>query len=157
MYLKYSVGQNFRARVFLQLLCAAFLIDVCIAADDPPVAHQYRVIKPIYLMGVYNSLNDRRIAPDAASAYLNIRRYYDTVWVAFQDEVPIGTIISVTAIAPRKLWSVFSDPRYLVRLEPDISRGLEVILRLDAGLEGSLDGLNPSLFQLVQPASQPGR
>ena len=37
--------------------------------------------------------------------------------------------------------------RYFVRLDPDLSRGLDIILELNRGIEGSLDGLNPELFE----------
>ena len=46
-----------------------------------------------------------------------------------------------------KVWHLpFLARRYIIRLDPDVSQGLEVILELNTGLEGSLDGLNPELF-----------
>jgi hypothetical protein len=66
--------------------------------------------------------------------------------VAFQYEVPAGTIMTIVGSAP-KVWSLpFFADRYFVQLDPDLSRGLDVILELNRGIEGNLDGLNPELF-----------
>jgi hypothetical protein len=49
---------------------------------------------------------------------------------------------------PTKVWHLpYRVTRYVVRLEPDPSQGLEVELTLDRGIEGSLDGLNAQLFE----------
>ena len=98
-------------------------------------------------MGSYSSLNDRRISPDAAKAALHARRFYDTAWVAFQDDIPIGTVVTIVAPAPKR-WGAADN--YLIRLHPDLSRGLQVELSLDRGLEGQLNGLNPEKFERVE-------
>lgn len=73
-------------------------------------------------------------------------RYYEKASVAFQCEVPTGTIMTIIGPAP-KVWHLpFLANRYFVRLDPDLSRGLDVVLELNRGIDGSLDGLNPELF-----------
>ncbi len=41
----------------------------------------------------------------------------------------------------------FIANQYFIQLDPDLSRGLDVELELNRGIEGSLDGLNPELFE----------
>ena len=110
---------------------------------------KYEFIRPIYLSGVYKSLNDRRIEKDAATAYLQAEKYAKTSWVAFQCEVRAGTIMTIVGRAPKVWYLPFLPRRYYVKLEPDVSRGLDVILELDRGLEGDLDGLNQELFRKI--------
>lgn len=54
----------------------------------------------------------------------------------------------MTIIEPApKVWHLpFTADRYFVRLTPDFSRGLDIVIALHIGLDGSLDGLNPALF-----------
>lgn len=97
-------------------------------------------------MGVFDSLNDRRISKDTARAYLHDERYANKSIVAFQDEVPAGTIMTIIGPAP-KVWHLFFFPdRYFVKLKPDLSRGLDIIIELNRGMEGNLDGLNSKIF-----------
>ncbi|BBJ23509.1 hypothetical protein W01_14360 [Candidatus Nitrotoga sp. AM1P] len=66
--------------------------------------------------------------------------------MAFQNEVPVGTIMTIIGPAPRVWHLPFFANRYFVRLDPDVSRGLDVVLELNRGIEGGLDGLNSELF-----------
>lgn len=118
-------------------------------AEEIQPGNRYKVIKPIYLSAAYKSLNDRRINRDAARAYLESTEYAKTAWVAFQCAVPIGTVMTIVGPAP-KVWHLpFLANRYFVRLDPDMSRGLDVILELNRGIEGDLDGLNRELFSKI--------
>jgi hypothetical protein len=55
-------------------------------------------------------------------------------------------MMTIIGTAP-KVWSLpFFAKRYFVRLDPDLSGGLDVIVELSGGIEGTLDGLNPELF-----------
>lgn len=139
------------SRVVLAMLvaCAAFC-QGSLAGELPQAGSRYTIVRPMYLMATYDSLNDRRVSRETARAYLHSARYYERSWVAFQSEVPAGTIMTVLGPAP-KVWHVpFSADRYLVRLQPDPSRGLDVVLELDRGVEGSLDGLNAETFRRVE-------
>ena len=118
-------------------------------AEKIQPGNRYKVIKTIYLSAAYKSLNDKRISRDAARAYLESTEYAKTAWVAFQREVSIGTVMTIVGPAP-KVWHLpFLANRYFVRLDPDISRGLDVILELNRGIEGDLDGLNRELFSKI--------
>ena len=97
-------------------------------------------------MAVYDSLNNRQISRETARAYLHSKEYAQKSWVAFQCEVPVGTIMTIIGLAPKSWYRPFSANRYFVRLDPDQSRGLDVELELNRGIEGSLDGLSPELF-----------
>lgn len=120
------------------------------ASEEPQPENRYEIIKPMYLMAVYDSLNDRRLSRETARAYLHSTRYYDKSWVAFQVEVPAGTIMTIIGSAP-KVWHLpFRADRYFVRLDPDISQGLDVLLELNRGVEGNLDGLNSELFRRME-------
>lgn len=107
---------------------------------------QYQVIKPVYIMATFNNLNNRVLSKETARAYLHSTEYYNKSEVAFQVEVPTGTVITIVNSAP-KVWSIpFFADRYFVQLSPDYSRGLDVVLELNRDIEGTLDGLNPELF-----------
>ena len=104
-------------------------------------------MRPLYLMAVYDDLNNRKLSRETARAYLHPMQYYEKSYVAFQSEVPIGTTMTVIGPVP-KVWHLpFFASRYAVRLDPDLSRGLDVILELNRGIEGDMDGLNSELFR----------
>jgi hypothetical protein len=116
------------------------------AGEELQSGSRYKIVKPVYLMAVYDSLNNRQLSRETARAYLHSMQYYNKAEVAFQCEVPVGTIMTIIGPAP-KIWHIpFFANRYFVRLDPDVSRGLDVVLELNRGIEGSLDGLNPELF-----------
>jgi len=119
-------------------------------AEDLQLGNRYKIVQSIYLMAVYNSLNNKQFSRETARAYLHVKRYYNKSWVAFQCEVPKGTVMTIIRPAP-KVWSLpFFANRYFVQLDPDLSRGLDVVLELNRGIEGNLDGLNPELFSRME-------
>ena len=130
----------------LLTVISAIFFGLSYASEEPQPGERYKIVRPLYLMAAYNSLNDRQVSRETARAYLHSLRYYNKSWVAFQCEVPGGTIMTIIGPAP-KVWHLpFFANRYFVRLDPDLSRGLDVILELNRGIEGSLDGLNSELF-----------
>lgn len=137
-----------RASIAFSLLTviSAIFFSLSYASEEPQPGDRYKIVRPLYLMAVYNSLNNKQLSRETARAYLHSMRYYNKSWVAFQCEVPVGTIMTIIGPAP-KVWHLpFFANRYFVRLDPDLSRGLDVVLELNRGIEGSLDGLNPELF-----------
>ena len=145
-------------RKFMQVsipftLLIVFLVNFCglaHASDELQIGVQYKIVKPVYLMGVFNSLNNRKLSSATARAYLHSTKYYEKSEVAFQYEVPVGTVITFIGSVQKVWYLPFSVNQYLVRLDPDLSSGLDVVLKLNRGLEGSLDGLNPGLFTRVK-------
>jgi hypothetical protein len=130
----------------LFVVIGTIFCGIIYASQELQPGSRYKIIRPLYLMAVYDSLNNRQLSRETARAYLHSEYYYNKSWVAFQCEVPAGTIITIIGPAP-KVWHLpFFADRYFVRLDPDPSRGLEVILELNRGIEGNLDGLNPGLF-----------
>jgi hypothetical protein len=118
----------------------------CCASEEPLPGSRYKIVRPVYLAAEYFSLNNRQVSRETARAYLESKQTYQKSWVAFQCEVPVGTIMTIIGPAP-KVWSLpFFANRYFVRIDPDLSRGLDVVLELNRGIEGNLDGLNPELF-----------
>ena len=108
--------------------------------------NRYRIVGPVYSSGVYRSLNNRQLNRQMAFGSLSAVRFSGPE-VAFQCEVPLGTIMTIVDSAP-KVWHLpFLANRYFVRLDPDLSRALDVDLELNRGIEGSLDGLNPAIFR----------
>jgi len=97
-------------------------------------------------MAVYDSLNNKTLSRATAKAFLNSEQYYKKSFVAFQCEVPVGTTVTIIGIAPKVWYFPWLARSYLVRLDPDLSHGLDVIVELNRGIEGSLDGLNPNVF-----------
>jgi hypothetical protein len=122
------------------------LIQLGCAHDDLQTGSRYVIVQPMYLMAVYDSLDQKEISKETARAYLHAVQYYDKSDVAFQREVPAGTIVTVLRPAP-KVWALpFLANRYFVTLEPDVSRGLDIVIELDRGIKGEMNGLNPELF-----------
>ena len=141
-------AQIIRASIafILSTAITAIVCDPSYANEKLRPGNQYKIVRPVYLMAVYDDLNKRQISRETARAYLHSKRYYDKAEVAFQCEVPAGTIMTIVGPAP-KVWHLpFMANRYFVQLDPDPSRGLEVVLALNRGIEGSLDGLNSELF-----------
>jgi hypothetical protein len=129
----------------LMLIVSVFSCKPSYAEEMHP-GNRYKVVRPLYLMGVYDNLNNRTLSKETAKAYLHSQRYAKKAAVAFQCEIPVGTTMTIIGDAP-KVWSLpFLARRYFVRLEPDPSRGLDVIVELNGGMEGNLDGLNPDTF-----------
>jgi len=139
--------------------CIAFTLFAMIStifygqsyAEGPQPENRYKIVKPAYLIAAYESLNNRQVSRETAFAYLRPRQSPKRAWLAFQSEVPIGTIMTIIGPAPKpEVWHFpFFFKRYsvyLVRLAPDLSRGLDVMLELSLGMEGSLDGLIPEFF-----------
>jgi len=105
----------------------------------------YKIIGPVYFSGVYRDLNNRQLNRQMAVGSLTAVRFSGPE-VAFQHIVPVGTNMTIVGPAP-KVWHLpFLANQYFVRLNPDLSRGLDVILELNRGIEGDMDGLNPELF-----------
>jgi hypothetical protein len=126
----------------LFIVTNSIFCGISYASEQPQPGNRYNVIKPVYLVAGYYSLNNRQISRETARAYLESEKIHKRSWMAFQCEVPTGTIMTIIGPAP-KVWHLpFFANRYFVRLDPDLSRGLDVVLELNRGIEGSLDGLN---------------
>lgn len=130
----------------LLIMLGSSIFGVIQESDGLHPGARYKIIQPVYVMGIYNSLNNRKLSKKTARAYLHLKRYYEKSEVAFQYEVPTGTIMTIIGATPKVWYLPFMANRYLVQLDPDLSSGLEVVLELNRGIEGSLDGLNPELF-----------
>jgi hypothetical protein len=100
----------------------------------------------MYLSGIYNQLNNRQLNKQTAIGSLTAVQFSGPE-VGFQCKVPIGTIMTIIGPAPKRLPLFFYADRYFVRIDPDLSRGLDVVFELNRGIEGNLDGLNPELFE----------
>jgi hypothetical protein len=130
-----------RATIAFMLFTASstFFCDLSYAGEQPQPENRYKVIGPVYLSGVYRNLNNRQLNKQMAVGSLTAVRFSGPE-VAFQCIVPVGTIMSIIGPAPRVWYLPFLANQYFVRLEPDLSRGLDVILELSRGIEGSLMG-----------------
>lgn len=127
-------------------IMAAMFSSGSIANDGPQPGGQYKIIGKVYLNGVYENLNDRRVSKETARVYVSSVRVGKRAWMAFECLIPRGTIITFIGPAP-KIWGLpFGASRYFVRLDPDFSRGLDVVIALKTGLDGDIDGLNSQLF-----------
>ena len=119
--------------------------DVGYANEELQPGNQYKIIGPVYLSGIYRKLNNRQLNKQAAFGSLTAVQFSGPE-VGFQCRVPEGTIMTIIGQAPKRVSLPFFANRYFVSLAPDPSRGLDVVVELNRGIEGSLDGLNPDLF-----------
>jgi hypothetical protein len=115
--------------------------------------NRYKIVGPVYYSGIYLNLNKRQLNKQMAVGDLTAVQFTGPE-VAFQSKVPVGTIMTIIGPAPKsfRLDIPFFPDRYYVRLDPDLSRGLDIELELNRGIEGSLDGLDPELFEKVHSA-----
>ncbi len=120
------------------------------ASDRLQPKIQYRIIRPVYLMAVYNNPNNQQLNKNMARAYLVAKQHNKEAEVAFQCKVSEGTIMTIIGPAPKSLPFFFVADQYFVQLKPDISRGLDIILVLNRGIEGDLNGLNPEIFTRLE-------
>ena len=148
--LNHAVVRAITIMVMLFTVISTIFCCTGYANEQPRPGNRYKIIKPVYLMAVYDSLNNRQVNRETARAYLHSMRYYEKASVAFQCEVPTGTIMTIISPAPKVWYLPFWANRYYIRLDPDLSRGLDVVLELNRGIEGSLDGLNPELFRWLK-------
>lgn len=132
------------------LLLGAILAVSASAADTPLAGSRYKITKPIFVMGVYEDLNDRQITKELARAYLDPIKLALRAYTAFHEEVPAGTMITILARIPKRWYAPWAADQYLVRLIPDLARGLDCVLSLNRGLDGDLDGLNSAIFERIE-------
>ena len=67
----------------------------------------------------------------------------------------MGTVVTIVGSPSKVLHIPFLVNQYSVKLEPNFSRGLDIVLTLDRGMEGNLDGLNQRLFGRWEEKSDP--
>ena len=125
----------------------AIFCGISYASEQPQPGNRYKIIGPMYMSGIYKNLNNRQLSRQMAVGSLTAVQFSGPE-VAFQCMVQAGTIMTIIGPAPKRVSLPFFANRYFVRLDPDLSRGLDVVLELNRGIEGSLDGLNPELFYI---------
>lgn len=137
-----------RASAALALIATICIIfcGLTYASQGLQAGSRYKIIGPMYLSGIYNHLNNRQLNKGSAVGSLTAVQFSGPE-VGFQCKVPVGTIMTIIGPAPKRLPLFFYADRYFVRIEPDRSRGLDIVLELNRGVEGNLDGLNLELFE----------
>jgi hypothetical protein len=126
--------------LMLATICGASYAGELVAGKN------YKIIKSIYLTGEYIDRGNKVLSKETAVAYLDSYMYASKSYTAFKTEVPVGTIMTIIGPTPKKWYLFFQGDFYFVKLEPDLSQGLDIKLQLDRGMEGNLDGLNPEIF-----------
>ena len=115
-------------------------------ATDLKAGQKYKIVKPVYLIAEYNSRSDKTLSKDTAIAYLESASRAQMSYMAFQNEVPAGAVMTIIGRAPKPWYLYFQGDIYFVKIDPDMSQGLEIKIQLDRGMEGNLDGLNSEFF-----------
>lgn len=115
-------------------------------AEEQLVGKKYITKIPIYIMAEYNDLDNKVINKEMARAYLHPVQLANRYFTAFQCEVPKGTTITILGRSPKPWYRFFSYEFYIVSLDPDPSRGVEVKLPLSDSFKGTIDGLNSEIF-----------
>jgi hypothetical protein len=126
--------------VFCSIFCG-----ISYAGEQPKPGWQYKIVRPVYLSGIYLKLNNRQLNKQSAVGSLTAMQFSGPE-VGFQCKVPAGTIMTIIGSAPKRFPLFFLADQYFIKLDPDLSSGLDVVLELNRGMEGSLDGLNPEIF-----------
>ena len=128
--------------VTLVAVMGAICCGLSYASEKLQPGNRYKIIGPLYLTGIYDDLNNRKLSWADLSPVRS-----SGPEVAFQRKVPVGTIMFIIGPAQKRVPLPIVANRYFVRLEPtDLPSDINVILELNRGIEGSLDGLNPEFF-----------
>lgn len=124
--------------------------SISYASERLQSGNRYKIVGPVYLSGIYRDLNNRQLNKQMAVGSLTAVRFSGPE-VAFQHKVPVGTTMTIIGPAPKRLPLPFFASRYFVRLDTtDLPIELDIILELNRGVEGNLDGLNPELFSRLE-------
>ena len=143
--LNFAAVRTTCAFMLLIVICAVFC-RLSYASEQLQPGNRYKIVGPVYLSGVYLNLNNRQLNRQLAVGSLTAVQYSGPE-VAFQRIVPAGTIMTIVGPAPKRVPLPFYANRYFVRLNPaDLPGEIDVILELNRGIEGSLDGLNQEIF-----------
>lgn len=137
---------KFRAQIAFALFAIILIFCRISCAEGLQAGKKYKIIKPVYLSAWYDSLNKKTLSKETARAYLHVTKNADRPYIAFQSEVPTGTVMTIIGPAPKRWYLFFYPDRFFIKLDPDLSQGLDVELELSTSFEGNLDGLNPEIF-----------
>ncbi|MCM2353518.1 MAG: hypothetical protein NDI63_07850 [Pseudobdellovibrio sp.] len=146
MQMKVIENIKFRSCVAFTIVILSFVFCSIGYAEDPKTGQKYKIIKSIHIMGVYDDLNNRKLSKETARGYLHPIKFANRPHVAFRTEVPAGTTMTIISVLKNPWYRPFLKSRFLVKLDPDLSQGLDVEIELARGLEGNLDGLNSEIF-----------
>jgi len=137
----------------LQLVVIVILMASCsvnTSDEKLQIGAKYKITKPLYIEGTYNSLNDRRLSPETARAYITSVKHARRSEVIFQVMLPVGLILTIVSPPERVLHIPYIVDTYIVELTPDLSQGLDVVFSLDPVFVGDMDGLNSQIFERAQ-------
>lgn len=142
----YSIIVRATIAFTLFTVIGTILCGISSASEMLRPGNRYKIVGPVFLSGVYRDLNNRQLNRQMAIGSLTAVQFSGPE-VAFQRKLPTGTIMTIIGPAPKRIPLPFYANRYFVQLDPiDLPSELDVILELNRGIEGSLDGLNPELF-----------
>jgi hypothetical protein len=120
------------------------------ATENLQQGNQYRIIGPVYVRAIYRDIRNTQLNRESAWGILSAVRVSGRE-VALQRPVQMGTIMTILGSAPKHYVLFEGYPsRYYVQLDTvGLPGGLDVILQLNRGVEGDMDGLNSRLFSRV--------
>ena len=130
---------------FCLVISVLFLCCTC-NGDSLVAGQKYKITKPMFLIGEYKSRKNKTVSKETAIAYLEASDRAKMSYTAFEVQVAADSIMTILGPAEKPWYLYFHADQYFVKLEPDLSQGLDTMIFLDRGLDGDLDGLNPDLF-----------
>ncbi len=127
------------------------IVTICSAsfAGELAADTKYKTIRITYLTGEYIDRGNKVLSKETAIAYLDSYKYAMKSYTAFKTEVPTGTVMTIVGPAPKPWYLFFQGDFYFIKLDPDLSQGLDIKLQLDRGMEGNLDSLNAEIFSRI--------
>jgi hypothetical protein len=140
------------------MLRAAILIATLsclpILSNAAPVAPgtSYKIIRPVYLSAVYESMTAKHAGAKPATAYLQAELYARTRWIAYRCAIPEGTIMTVIGPAPPAKDLAQRYDAYYVTLKPNASPQTTVVLQLFRGFGDASGGPSAKYFEQANGA-----
>ena len=117
--------------------------------ETTSLSGRYKVLRPVYAVGVFNNAQYKASTPDAVTVYIKARRMYPKRDIAFQHEVPEGTIIQVKCRVRTPWFNPLIEPLYCVSIEEHNYADYQSFLQMIPSLRGEDGGLNPWLFEKI--------
>ena len=130
------------------------LTTLCVLSCTPgnrcettSLSGRYKVLRPVYAVGVFNNAQYKASTPDAVKVYIKDRRMYPKRDIAFQREISEGTVIQIKCRVRTPWFNPLIEPLYCLSIDDPNVADYESYLQMIPSLRGEDGGLTPLLFE----------
>lgn len=99
--------KKFKVNRLLMSLVMSIFFCCTSYADSLQPGSKYKIIRPIYIMGTFNSRRNKILSKNTARAHLDSEKLATKSYTAFQNEVSRGTVLTVISLIPAPWYFLF--------------------------------------------------